>query len=184
MNDDGDKRDRSGTDGNSSDRLHEFMNSAKRVAIWGAILLVVAVIAAALIPRVWAQQLGSMVNGHITTGGFIGLLFGLICTFVPLLLVALTIQRWDRMRQPLWLLVAAVVVAIPNLATLWIVFGTSNAAHAGERILDVDAPGVRGGSLVGALLAIAAFAGLEYLLFTRKRARKALDQQQAARAAD
>lgn len=183
MNND-DNRDRSGADGNGSNRLHEFMNSAKQVAIWGAVLLIVGIIAAALIPRVWAQQLGSMVSGHITTGGFIGVLFGLICTFVPLLLVALAIRRRDRQRQPLWLLLAAVVIAIPNLATLWIVLGTSNAAHAGERTLDVDAPGVRGGSLVGALLAVAAFAGLEYLLFTRKRARKALDQQQVARRAD
>ncbi len=48
-----------------------------------------------------------------------------------------------------------IAIAIPNLMTLSIVLGNNNAAHAGERILDVDAPAFRGASLVGAIAAVA-----------------------------
>jgi hypothetical protein len=71
--------------------------------------------------------------------------------------------------------VLAIVLAGPNLLTLGIVIGSGHAAHAGERTLDVDAPGFRGASLAGAIVGALALAALEYLLVTRRWSRRRLD---------
>jgi hypothetical protein len=55
--------------------------------------------------------------------------------------------------------------------TLGIVLGRGNAAHAGDRILDVEAPAFRGGTLAGALLAAALVLLIGYLVTSRRRAR-------------
>lgn len=62
----------------------------------------------------------------------------------------------------------ALVAALPNLMTLTIVLGGSSAAHAGERVLDVDAPGFRGASLTAAIVAGVLFALLVFLVVRRK----------------
>jgi len=65
----------------------------------------------------------------------------------------------------------AVILALPNLMTLGIVLGRGNAAHAGDRILDVEAPAFRGGTFAGALLACLLVGFVLYLLLSRDRAR-------------
>lgn len=70
----------------------------------------------------------------------------------------------------------AVVLASPNLFTLGIVLGRGDAAHAGDRTLDVEAPGFRGGTLAGAILAALALLGVKYLLVSRQRAREELER--------
>lgn len=148
----------------------------KRV-IWVAALLAVLVIAyfilAAFLPRWWAQQAGEMASGSIGKGVAWGLLFGILCTLVPLLLcrAAWSLRRRSRMRFLLIaLLLLGIALAIPNLLTLSVALGSNNAAHAGERILDVDAPGFRGASLVGAIIGALAFLGVLGLGYTyRKR---------------
>ena len=76
------------------------------------------------------------------------------------------------MEVGVWLVAAAVVLAIPNLMTLGIVFGTRSAAHAGERILDVEGPGFRGGSLIGAVLGVAFVGVIVYLVTSRRASRR------------
>ena len=66
-------------------------------------------------------------------------------------------------------LVVAIVLALPNLMTLGIVLGRGNAAHAGDRILDVEAPAFRGGTLGGALLAGALVGLIAWLAASRRR---------------
>jgi hypothetical protein len=63
-----------------------------------------------------------------------------------------------------------VLLAAPNLLTLGIVLGNGNGAHAGDRILDVEAPAFRGATLAGALIAAGCLAAAWYLLFSRRRA--------------
>ncbi len=63
------------------------------------------------------------------------------------------------------------MLAIPNLMTLGIVAGNGSAAHAGERILDVEGPGFRAATLIGAILAVVAAIGIRYLIDSRRRAR-------------
>ena len=53
--------------------------------------------------------------------------------------------------------------------TLSVVFGGNSAAHAGERIMDVDAPGFRGASLVGSVVAALVFVGVVVLTIQYRR---------------
>ncbi|VFA95192.1 Uncharacterised protein [Nocardia farcinica] len=153
--------------------------------IGGLILLAVLVIAyfilAAYVPRAWAQRLGHMVDGSFAKGIGWGLTFGLVCTLVPLLLLLFAVGIW-RKRGGRFLAgvaaVLAVLVAVPNLMTLTIVWGGNNAAHAGERILDVEAPAFRGATLVGAIIAALLFCGLLFLVTRRQWRRRQLAKQQ------
>ncbi len=139
-----------------------------------AVFVVAVLIASATVPRWWAQRIGDQVDGSITQGTLLGLFYGFVFTLVPIAVVVL-ILRWRRTwRTVVVALVVAVVFALPNLLTLSITVGRGNAAHAGDRVLDVEAPAFRGGSLAGALLACLLIAFVAYLLITRSRARKEL----------
>lgn len=150
-----------------------WLDTGRQVAIWLVALLVVGLIAAAVLPRWWAQRLGGLAGGKLTTGSIIGIVFGVVFTLVPLILITAAIRRREKSKHPWWYLVAALIFAIPNLATLWIQVGGGGGAKAGRRVLDVEAPGVRGGTLIGAILAVAGYAALEYVLISRARAKKA-----------
>ncbi|QIS02926.1 permease [Nocardia brasiliensis] len=135
-----------------------------------ALLVVAYFILSAFIPRWWAQRIAEMVNGSFAKGIGWGLVYGVICTFVPLLLLLFAVRVWRR-RAGRFLagvaVVLAALVAIPNLMTLTIVLGGSNAAHAGQRILDVDAPAFRGAALVGAIAAAVLWLAVVGLTVTR-----------------
>jgi RsiW-degrading membrane proteinase PrsW (M82 family) len=153
-------------------KLDNALDTAKRIAISIVGLLVFGLIAAALLPRWWSRQLGNMVGERNSTGVLVGLTFGVVCTLVPLLLLWLAFRGRSKEKKPWWLVVVAFVVALPNLFTLWLVVGTGDSATAGRRVLDVDAPGVRFGTLIGVVLAVLAFGGILYLVVSRARARK------------
>ncbi|WP_108719132.1 hypothetical protein [Miniimonas sp. S16] len=131
-----------------------FVRAGKTTAVALVIVAVVAVlylIGAAFLPRWWAQVVGRQVDGSMSSGAAWGVFYGFLFTFLPVLVIA-------QARRPVFkgwktkLVVVAVglLLALPNWLTLWIVVGTTDAAHAGERILDVDAPGFRAGTAVGA----------------------------------
>jgi hypothetical protein len=137
----------------------------------GAVLLGV-LIASATIPRWWAQRIGDQVDESIVRGTMVGLFYGFLFTILPLLVLG-AVLRWRRSLRALVVAGAfALLLAIPNLLTLGIVLGTGNAAHAGERTLDVRAPAFRGASLAGALVAIGLLALIAYLTYSRDRARE------------
>jgi hypothetical protein len=104
----------------------------------------------------------------------LGLFYGFVFTVLPLLLIVWGIRRRRSGRMWLWILVGAGLLALPNLMTLGIVLGPGSGAHAGDRTLDVEAPGFRGATLGGALLALVAIGFVWYLLSSRRRARAAL----------
>jgi hypothetical protein len=132
-------------------------------------VLVGVLVASATIPRWWAHQIGDQVDESIVRGTLVGLFYGFLFTILPLLVLG-AILRWRRSLRALVLAGAlALLLAIPNLLTLGIVLGTGNAAHAGDRTLDVRAPAFRGASLAGALLAIALLALIAYLTYSRDR---------------
>ena len=118
------------------------------------LLLIGFGVVSTVVPREWAQWAGNRIDGHLFRGIGLGLVLGFVFTWLPLLALRQTVRplswtmRWT-------LVVIAGIAAIPNLMTLGIVVGTGHAAHAGERILDVDGPGFRFGSLLGALVAAA-----------------------------
>ena len=136
------------------------------------VVLLTGLIAVSTIPRWWAQRIGEQVDGSIVTGTFVGLFYGFVFTLAPLLVLA-AVFRWRRTWRALVIALAvAAVLALPNLMTLGIVVGRGNAAHAGDRILDVEAPAFRGGTLAGALLAAGLVGLVAYLFVSRRRARE------------
>ena len=154
-----------------------------RRALWiGGILVVVVlagVVASATVPRWWAHRVGDQVDGSITQGTLLGLFYGFVFTFVPIV-VLLLILGWRRTTKTVVAaVVLALVLALPNLMTLGIVLGRGNAAHAGDRVLDVEAPAFRGGTLAGAILAVLLVGFVGYLVVSRRSA-----QESARRARD
>jgi MFS family permease len=152
---------------------------AKRtlLSLGAAAFVVVAVLAgAAFLPRWWAHRVGAQVGGNFTAGIALGLFYGFVFTVLPY-----AVLRWafDK-RRPLkrWATATgvALVLGLPNLLTLGIVLGSSKAAHAGERTLDVDAPGFRASTLAGAIAAVGGFLLVEYLLASRRKARHSVGE--------
>ncbi len=156
--------------------------------MWAAVAVVALIalyfILAAFIPRWWAQRIGDQVDGSMAAGIGLGLFYGFTFTLLPALLLLLALRRDRSWRARAFLGAGAIVLAIPNLMTLGIVAGNGSAAHAGERILDVDGPGFRAATLAGAIVAVIAAIGLRYLIDSRRRARSRaghLDEELQAR---
>lgn len=128
------------------------------------VLVLIAVVAAfvafrvsaAFFPRWWSQRVADQVQGDFTSGTSWGLFYGFVFTFVPLLLLFQIRRRFFNWTWRLIVTVVALLLAAPNWLTLAVVLGTSRAAHAGERIMDVDAPNFRAGTLIGVCIAAAA----------------------------
>jgi MFS family permease len=150
------------------DRARRLRNQTGVVVAVVVTVIVVYFAGRAFLPRWWSHRIGDQVNGSISAGIALGLFYGFVFTFLPLLVAWIGFRRGRPWRW--WVAVAAVVVilATPNLMTLGIVFGSGGAAHAGQRTLDVEAPAYRWSALVGALIAVGAMALLFYLLFSRR----------------
>ena len=89
------------------------------------------------------------------------------------------LRRVHSWKGRLLVLGVALLIAAPNLLTLSIVLGVGNASHAGERTLDVEAPGFRASSLIGAVCASLALVALALLLRSRRRSREDADALRA-----
>jgi len=131
------------------------------------------------VPRWWSQRIGAQVDGSIPAGITLGLVYGFLFTVLPLAVVVWAARKRRSWKAYLAFAVAAVLLALPNLFTLGIVLGRGNAAHAGERTLDVEAPGFRGATLAGAIIAALFVLGVQYLLVSRRRARDELERSRA-----
>lgn len=167
-------------------RIASDPNWSRRIVVAVGLLVgltLLGLLGAAFLPRWWAQRIGDQVGGSITTGGFLGLFYGFAFTLLPLLVLWLAFRFLHTWRKRAVGLGVAILVAAPNLLTLGIVVGTGNGAHAGDRILDVEAPGFRGGTLGGVLLAFACVVGALYLVGSRRRARRRADALEATRTA-
>ena len=117
---------------------------------------------------------GAQSGGHFTAGIALGVTYGFIFTVIPLAVVWWAFRKRRSLRIWTLLVAAALLLALPNLLTLGIVVGTGGAAHAGERTLDVDAPGFRNATLAGAIVAALVFLVGGYLLRSRRRTKDEL----------
>ena len=133
------------------------------------VLVLLILFMRAFLPRWWAQRIGHRVQGSFSGGVLWGLFYGAVFTFVPLIVARQAFRKRFRMPYKIAIIVLAVLLAIPNLLTLSVVLGSGSAAHAGQRIMDVDAPAFRGGSLVGAIAGLVVAAFTIYALFQRRR---------------
>ncbi len=160
--------------------------SLKARLIVGAVLLAGLVFAwimgSAVIPRWWGRRIGDLVDGRLFYGSFLGVVIGAVLTLVPLMVLLIGWHFRGGWKRGLGFVLLAGMLATPNLATLGIVVGDGSAAHAGERILDVDGPGFRGGTLVGVVLGALAAVGLWFLTWSRRRNKTKLKQLTAERA--
>jgi MFS family permease len=151
------------------------------VAIVVAVALVgLALLGAAFLPRWWSHRVAHQVNGSMSVGIMLGLFYGFVFAALPLVIVVRTFRK--RRPWKVWASLAAlaIVLAGPNLITLGIVIGSGHGAHAGQRTLDVDAPGFRGASLAGAIVAALTLAAVEYLLVSRRWSRRKLRETRRA----
>jgi len=138
----------------------------------------------AFFPRWWAQRVARQVNGSFTDGTLWGLFYGFVFTFVPLLLIFQIRRRFFSWPWRIVVVIVALALAAPNWLTLSVVVGTSKAAHAGERIFDVDAPNFRAATLIGVIagaLCAMALTWTSMMMKRRKNQVKALKGQLAER---
>lgn len=151
-----------------------------RRLLWAGGLFVAVVVAtlivSATVPRWWAQRVGDQVDGSITQGTALGLAYGFVFTFLPILAIVLLLRWRTTWKTIVVAVLLGVFLALPNLMTLSIVIGRGNAAHAGDRILDVEAPAFRGGTLAGTIAAVLLVGFVVYLLSSRARARSRADR--------
>ncbi|MFD4367209.1 hypothetical protein [Rhodococcus sp. NPDC058521] len=175
-------------DPTSSATANTGMPAWAKKAIGITVLVIELVIAyfilAAYLPRAWAQNVGSLAGGSVAKGVLWGLVFGVLCSFVPLLLFQgawMTIPRRRFKPVQIGLVALGVIVMIPNLLTSSVVMGDNNAAHAGERILDVYAPGFRGATLVGVILGVLLFLAVAAITVTYRRRRAEAEKMKSGR---
>jgi hypothetical protein len=128
-----------------------WVNRAVLVLVFVALAYLAFALSAAYFPREWARRVGDQVSGDLTAGILWGLFYGSVFTFVPLLLLAQMRRRFLSWTWRFIVLFVAVLLATPNWLTLAVVAGNNKAAHAGERIFDVDAPGFRAATAFGAV---------------------------------
>jgi hypothetical protein len=146
-----------------------------------AVLGIAYLFGTTVLPRWWAHRVGNQVDGSLTAGSLYGLFIGLVFTLLPLLIVRQIFRRRVAWKLRLVILVLAMVAAAPNLMTLSIVLGSSNAAHAGERVLDVEGPGFRAGSAWGAVIAVVVVLGFFVWVWKWRRDRRHLKRLKAER---
>jgi len=163
----------------SGPRLRIWAKRALVAIVLVGVLVLAGLLGAAVIPRWWSHRIGDQVRGSLTAGIFVGLVYGFVFTALPLVVLWRGLRRRRRFRVWGGWIAAAILLALPNLFTLGIVLGGGNAAHAGERTLDVQAPGFRGASLAGAILGAIAVALLMYLVISGRRSRLQLRRLRA-----
>ena len=93
-------------------------------------------------------------DGSLSAGIGLGLFYGFVFTFLPLMVLWLIVRRKRSWRFRAWVIAAAVVLAIPNLLTLGIVRGQRQRgprgrAHARRRGARTSARAPSRGPIVG-----------------------------------
>lgn len=129
-------------------------------------------VASAFLPRWWSHRIADQANGSFSSGIGLGLFYGFTFTLLALVLLWFGLRRLSSWKGRIVLLAVALLVASPNLLTLGVVVGGGGGAHAGERTLDVEAPGFRASSLIGAVAAAAAVVAAWLLFRSRRRAKE------------
>jgi hypothetical protein len=142
------------------------------VVVLLALGILVLVAGSAFLPRWWSHRIADQANGSFSSGIGLGLFYGFTFTLLALVVLWFGLRRVSSWKGRLILLAVALLVASPNLLTLGVVLGRGGAAHAGERTLDVEAPGFRASSLIGAVVAVVVLLAAGLLLRSRRRSKE------------
>lgn len=152
---------------------HDEGLSWKTKGIIAVVVLVLLVLSyfmwVEFVPRWWGQRVGHAAKGTFRWGIIWGLFAGIFSTAVPLSIGLLAFHKHFTWKWRIVLLVGALILAAPNLMTAGIVWGSSNGAHAGDRIMDVDAPGFRGATLIGVIIGVVIAGAVEVGRHVRRR---------------
>lgn len=149
------------------------------LTLWvgGALALaLVVLLGVAVLPGWWADLVGSVVQGVDGRGIVLGLVLGAVFTLLPLGVAALAMRSGLTVRARVALVVVALLLLLPTVLTLATAAGSSDARH----VLAIEAPGLRGATVVGvvvALVLVAALLGAR--AFTRRRRALATAQELA-----
>jgi hypothetical protein len=146
--------------------------------VLAALLVALIVLAGATLPRWWAERIADRVNGSTSSGIAWGLFYGFGFTLVPLLALLLVGRRWGR-RAATAMVVLALLVATPNWLTLAVVLGTNDSATDGRALMEADAPGFRGATLAGVLVAVALVLVAFAILGSARRRRRQVHELRA-----
>ncbi|WP_425956047.1 hypothetical protein [Xylanimonas sp. McL0601] len=153
-----------------------------RIIVWAvvaAVLLVLVILAESVVPRWWAETIGGLSDGGPARSGWWGFAIGFVSAALAVAVLARTARRWTGWKVPLALLIAGVILAAPNLFTLWIVVGTTRSAVAAERTLDVQAPNFTALTAWGAALGVVVAVTGEVLWRSWRRRGKAIKVMRA-----
>ena len=159
------------------ERERDWSTRIVLVLVTIVLLALAGLLAVTWMPSWWAHRVGDVADGKWGSGTFAGLTCGFVFTAIPLLLVRRVFARHGRIAVRLVWLLLAVLFAAPNLITLGIVLGNGNSAHAAERTFDVEAPGFRNATAIGAAVAVVFVVMLWALLASRRRRSRQLHER-------
>ncbi|RAX50911.1 hypothetical protein DQ353_00490 [Arthrobacter sp. AQ5-05] len=134
-----------------------------RIGLGAAALVLLAIVYLVVrlfLPVWWATRIGNQMQGSITSGILLGLIYGFVFTFVPLLIVWQA--RYKKVSWP-WkalIVLVAVLVAIPNLLTLSIYANSSSSAAKARTMIDTSATWFPSWSIGGAIAGLVLFVGI------------------------
>ncbi len=160
---------------------NRWVRRAVLVLVLAVLGLLTYQVSAAFFPRWWAQRIGDQVDGRFVAGTLWGLFYGFVFSVVPLLVLAQARRRFWSWTWRGVVAVVAVLLAAPNWLTLSVVIGSSNAANAGRRIMDVDAPNFRAATVFGVVAGVVVAALVTYAEVTLKRRRGQVRQLRGER---
>ncbi|PQZ88615.1 hypothetical protein CQ018_16620 [Arthrobacter sp. MYb227] len=138
------------------------------------------------LPVWWATRISNQTQGSLSGGVLLGLAYGFIFTFVPLLIGWQ--MRYKKISWP-WkgvILVLALAAASPNLMTLGIYLNSSSAARKAQLTIDTTATWFPSWTIIGAVLGVLLFAGIAvfwHMWRSRGKKMKALKQDLKSRPA-
>jgi hypothetical protein len=146
------------------------------------LVLVAGAVLSAVLPVWWATTIGTQVGGDLGASILVGMFYGFTFTLLPLLVAWQA--RFKRVSWP-WktaLLVAAALLAAPNLLTAGIALGNSGSVHQAQRILGTEATWFIPWTLYSAIAAALVFAAIVVLWTIWRRRGRELKSMRAERA--
>lgn len=160
-----------------------------RIGLGAAALVLLAIafmVGRSFMPVWWATRVTQQTQGSLSGGLLLGLSYGFIFTFVPLLI------GWQaRYKKVTWpwksvILGLAVLTALPNLLTLGIYLNSSGAALKAQMMVDTSATWFPSWTLGGAIAGLVLFLGIAvfwHMWRSRGRKMKAMQQEAKTRSA-
>lgn len=132
---------------------------AKIVLVLVAVLIAVVAyfVLASFLPVWWANVIRNQVQGNLGAGIRLGIFYGFVFTFVPLLVAWQATHKAVKWSWKLVIVLAAVALATPNLLTAAILISNSDAAHNGQRIFGTDATWFPVWTQISAVVAVLVF---------------------------